>query len=125
MWDVKYQGGFHLGYYLRGCHLGCYLEGCHPRCCHFGHTVCVGWSSGILSSGMYCTVSVGLSSGMSSWRLSSRMLTRGVSPGLLSCGMYVYSIYGLSSGMLYRWLSSGMLSCGTYSICGVVIWYVI
>jgi len=53
MWDVQY---------LRGCHLGC---------CHVGHTVSVGFSSGILSRGCHlgcchvgCTVSVGLSSEM-------------------------------------------------------------
>jgi len=69
------------------------------RVCHLGHIVCAG--------------------------LSSRMLSRGWSSGILSSGMYCAVSLGLSSGMLYRGLSSGMLSCGTYSICGVVIWYVI
>jgi hypothetical protein len=69
------------------------------------------------------TVSVGL---------SSEMLSRGLSSGLLSFGKY--SIAGLSSRMLNRGWSSGMFSYGTFSmyrvviydfICRVVIWNVI
>jgi hypothetical protein len=72
------------------------------RGCHLGHIVCAGLSSrmlsrglssGILSSSVYCTKSVGLSSGMLSLRLSSRMLSKGVSSGTLSSRMCVYSIY--------------------------------